>query len=208
METMSETTASPPDTAAAVRPVGSYNANPQGLSFLGLIAEDFAVHGRSLIVPGFWAIAVHRFGNWRKDIRPRLLELPFSVLYRCMYIGVNWMWGIDLSYAVVLGRRVRIWHHGCILIGARSLGDDVHIRQSTTMGLLNRGDDDSARPIIESRVDIGAGACILGAVTIGHDSVIGPNTVVLKDVAPHSTMFGIPARPVRLLRPESSKDPA
>jgi serine O-acetyltransferase len=57
-------------------------------------------------------------------------------------------------------------------------------------------------------VDIGVGACILGALTVGHDSVIGPNTVVLKNVAPHSTMFGIPARPVGQLRPNSSKEPA
>ena len=207
MDNMSETLAPPPATPAAVRPRGSYNANPQGISFWGLVAEDFRAHGRNPFEPGFWALAVHRFGNWRKGIRPRLLELPFSVLYRCLYIGVNWMWGIDLSYTVVLGRRVRIWHHGCILIGAGSIGDEVHIRQNTTLGLLNRTDDDSARPIIEARVDIGVGACILGPITVGHDSVIGPNSVVLKNVAPHSTMFGIPARPVSQLRPASSKEP-
>jgi serine O-acetyltransferase len=203
---MSETTTSQPDMTARPRPVGKHNANPPGISFLALIAEDFATHDRHLLEPGFWAIAVHRFGNWRKGIKPRLVELPFSLLYWCLYIGINWLWGIDLSYAVRLGRRVRIWHHGGIVIGARSIGDDVHIRQNTTMGLLSRLDDESAKPAIEDRVDIGVGACILGHITVGHDTVIGANTVVVKDVPPHSTVFGIPARPVKLLRPDSNRD--
>jgi len=196
----------PPESAAPARRVGSYDANPAGISLLALIAEDFATHDRRLLEPGFWAIAVHRFGNWRKGIKPRILELPFSLLYRGLYIGTNWLWGIDLSYTVKLGRRVRIWHHGGIVLGPRSIGDDVHIRQNTTMGLLNRLDDDTATPTIEDRVDIGVGACILGRLTIGHDSVIGANTVVVKDVPPNSTVFGIPARPVRLFRSDTQRD--
>jgi len=77
------------------------------------------------------------------------------------------------------------------------LRDDVHIRQNTTMGVLSR-DELRAKPTIEDRVDIGAGACVLGNVTVGHDTVIGANTVVVKDEPPHSTLFGIPARPVKL----------
>jgi len=204
--TISETTTSAAEPPATTLPVGTYDANPAGISFWDLIAEDFATHDRRLLEPGFWAIAVHRFGNWRKGIKPRLFELPFSLLYRCLYIGVSWLWGIDISYSVVLGRRVRIWHHGGIVIGARSIGDDVHIRQNTTMGLLNRLDAESATPVVGSRVDIGVGVCILGAINVGHDTVIGANTVVVKDVQPNTTVFGIPARPVKLLRPDASKD--
>jgi serine O-acetyltransferase len=183
-------------------PSGERNENPSGLSLLNLIAEDFATHDRSLLEPGFWAIAVHRYGNWRMGIRPKLVRAPLSLLYRVLFLGIDWFWGINLSYTVKLGRRVRIWHHGGMVLGARSIGNDVHIRQNTTMGLLSR-DDKTAKPIIEDRVDIGAGACILGQLTVGHDTVIGANSVVVKDVPPHSTMFGIPARPVRLFRPDS-----
>jgi serine O-acetyltransferase len=106
---------------------------------------------------------------------------------------VSWVWGIDLSYTVRLGRRVRLWHHGGMMLGARAIGDDVHIRHNTTFGVLNRHEL-SAKPIIGNRVDIGVGACIVGAVTIGDDSVIGPNSVVLRHVPPGSVMMGVPAR--------------
>jgi serine O-acetyltransferase len=67
------------------------------------------------------------------------------------------------------------------------------------MGLLNR-DEKAAKPIIEDRVDIGSGACILGDVTVGHDSVVGANSVVVRSFPPHTTVFGVPARPVKVER--------
>jgi serine O-acetyltransferase len=183
-------------------PSGASNENPREISLRALLAEDLATHDRSLLEPGFWAIAVHRFGNWRMGLWPKLVRAPFSLLYKCLFVAVDWFWGIHLPYTVKLGRRVRIWYHGGIVLGARSIGDDVHIRQNTTLGLLSRNDE-TAKPTIEDRVDIGAGACILGQITVGHDTVVGANSVVVKDVPPHSTVFGIPARPVKLLKPES-----
>jgi len=188
-------------------PKGELDKNPPGISFLDLLAEDYATYKRNPLEPGFWAVAVHRFGNWRMGIRPKLLRAVFSLLYRFLSVSIDWFWGINLCYTVKLGRRVRLWHHGGMVLGARAIGNDVHIRQNTTLGLLSR-DDESAKPTIEDRVDIGAGACILGQVTVGHDAVIGANSVVVKDVAPHSTMFGIPARPVKLLRPDTGPDPS
>jgi acetyltransferase-like isoleucine patch superfamily enzyme len=58
------------------------------------------------------------------------------------------------------------------------------------------------KPIIEDRVDIGCGAVIVGAITIGHDSQIGANAVVIKDVPPFSVAAGVPAKIIKTINPE------
>lgn len=188
-------------------PLGRTNQNPPDIGLLALIAEDLRTHDGSLLEPGFWAIATHRLGNARMEIRPKAVRAPLTIAYQVVFTSMNWLWGIDLAYTVKLGRRVRIWHHGGMVLGARAIGDDVHIRHNTTLGLANRHEY-TRKPIIGDRVDIGAGACVLGAVTVGEDCVIGANSVVLRDLPPGSTVFGVPARPVNLkanepLRPSS-----
>jgi serine O-acetyltransferase len=174
-------------------PKGTRNDNPRGIKLFALLAEDFRTYDRDILEPAFWAVAIHRFGNARMGVRPKLLRAPLSIIYRLLYKAMIWLWGIDLPYTTRLGRRVRIWHHGGLWLGARSIGDDVHIRHNTTFGILDRKDLD-AKPIIGSRVDVGVGACILGAVTVGDDCVIGPNTVVIRDLRPGSVVLGVPAR--------------
>jgi serine O-acetyltransferase len=178
-------------------PVGDRNENPRGIGLLALLAEDYRTHDRQLLEPGFLAIAVHRLGNARMGVRFKPLRAPLTLAYGAMYRLVSWVWGIELSYTVKLGRRVRIWHHGGMVLGARVIGDDVHLRHNTTFGVLNRREL-SGKPIIGNRVDIGVGACIVGAVTVGDDSVIGPNSVVLHDVPPGSVVMGVPARQANL----------
>ena len=172
---------------------GKRNENPAGIALRALLAEDLRTHDGKLLEQGFWAVAVHRFGNWRMSVRPGVLRLPLSLLYKAMFKFVEWTCGITLPYTVKLGRRVRIWHHGGMVLHAASVGDDVHIRQNTTFGVARR-DRLHDLPTIEDRVDIGCGAAILGAVTVGHDSVIGANAVVVKDVPPNSVAVGVPAR--------------
>ena len=174
---------------------GDRNANPVGIGLLALLREDLRTHDGDLLEQGFWAIAVHRFGNWRMSVRPKLLRAPLSLMYRFLFKWVEWTCGITLPYTTRLGRRVRIWHHGGMVLTARVIGDDVHIRQNTTFGLVSR-DQAHAFPTIEDRVDIGCGACILGGVVVGHDSVIGANAVVVTDVPPNSIALGSPARAI------------
>ena len=152
---------------------------------IGLFAqihEDWATHGRDWTRPGFRAIAVHRFGNWRMRIGNKFLRAPFSVLYRMMYRRVRNRYGIELPYSVVVGRRVVIEHQSGIVIHGNSvIGDGSILRQGVTLGnkSLTRPLD---APRLGKLVNVGAGAKILGAVTIGDGASIGANAVVLCDV--------------------------
>lgn len=199
MTSAAEGTIAPPRPEPPELNRGDRNLNPPGISFLGLLREDLANHGGTIFEQGFWAVAVHRFGNWRMD-RPKLIRAPLTILYRLMYLFVECAAGISLPYTIRMGRRVRIWHHSGIILHARSIGDDVHIRQNTTMGIANM-DRHLDLPVIGNRVDIGCGVCILGAVTVGDDCKIGANAVVLSDIPAGSTAVGMPARVVRRSSP-------
>jgi serine O-acetyltransferase len=180
---------------------GDTNQNPPGMSLWALWREDLRTHEGNLFEQGFWAVAVHRFGNWRMKL-PRLLRPPFTLLYRFLHKWVEWTCGITLPYTVRLGRRVRLWHHSGMILHARSIGDDVHIRHNTTFGVVRR-DHNTEIPIIEDRVDLGCGVSVLGYVVVGHDSVVGANAVVLKDVPPYSVAGGVPARVLKTLQPST-----
>jgi serine O-acetyltransferase len=179
---------------------GESNANPPGLSLLQLLREDLRTHEDDCFEQGFWALAVHRFGNWRMDFRLKVLRAPLTLIYVSLFKWVEWTCGITLPYTVRVGRRVRIWHHGGMILHAQSIGDDVHIRQNTTFGVARRGEN-LAIPVIEDRVDIGCGVCVLGNVIVGHDSVIGANAAVIRDVPPWSLAVGVPA----VARPRNQK---
>ena len=184
-------------TAAAPAGHGALNLNPPGMGLIALLAEDLRTHDGKLCEQGFWAVAVHRFGNWRMGL-PKILRIFCTPLYRFLSKVVEWTCGITLPYTVKLGRRVRIWHHGGMILHAASIGDDVHVRQNTTFGIA-RKDRLFELPTIEDRVDIGCGVAILGRVTVGHDSAIGANAVVLSDVPPRSVAVGVPARVVKTI---------
>ena len=158
------------------------------------IQEDWIAHGRDWTKPGFRAVAVQRFGAWRMQVEPKLLRAPLSILYRSLYRKVRNTFGIDLPYTVKLGRRVVIEHQGAIIIhGYCTIGDDCIIRQGVTLG--NRYlDKPLESPQLGDRVNVGAGAKILGKVNLGDDVNIGANAVVLSDIPAGQTAVGIPAK--------------
>lgn len=185
---------------------GTRNQNPPGIGFVALLREDLRTHDGKLLEQGFWAIATHRFGNWRMGVRPKLLRAPFSVLYKAMYRVVEWTCGISLPYTVRVGRRVRIWHHGGMILHAAEIGDEAQLRQNTTFGVA-RTDHNFELPTIGARADIGAGACVLGAIRVGDDAVVGANAVVLKDVPDRAVAVGVPAKVIKVREPESAPEP-
>jgi serine O-acetyltransferase len=183
-------------------PKGDHNENPKDIGFWALLREDLRTHEGNLFEQGFWAVAVHRFGNWRMGL-PKLLRPPFTLLYRLMHKWVEWTCGITLPYTVKMGRRVHIWHHSGMILHARSIGSDVHIRHNTTFGVARR-DQNREIPVIEDGVDLGCGVCVLGDVIVGRGSVVGSNSVVLRDIPPYSVAVGAPAKVVRTLQPPAT----
>lgn len=174
------------------------------LSLWQQIKEDWEAHGRDWTKPGFRAVAVQRFGVWRMTVQPKLLRAPLSMLYRMLYRKVRNTYGIDLPYTVQLGRRVVIEHQSAIIIhGYSVIGDDSILRQGVTLG--NRYlDRPLEAPKLGKRVNVGAGAKILGGVTIGDDANVGANAVVLCDIPAGQTAVGIPAK---LLKPKPTEPP-
>jgi len=172
---------------------GERNTNPPGVSLRSLLAEDFLRHGSSLASPGFWALAVHRLGNWRMD-RPALVRWPLTAAYRAAHRSVIMLWGIDMPYCVPIGRRFRICHHGGVHLGAWSVGDDVTVRHSVTIGVAGVAESTARSPVIGNNVELGPGATVIGTVSIGDGAYVGPNALVLEDVPDGATAFGVPAR--------------
>jgi serine O-acetyltransferase len=157
------------------------------------IREDWITYERDVWRQGLWVMAVYRFGRWRYRIRSRIVRAPLSFLYKLLFKFVQIITGVELPCETIVGKRFRIDHFGDIIIsGDATFGDDVVIRNGVAVGLRRTGVRGS--PKIGSRVDIGAGAKILGSITVGDDTVIGVNAVVLRDVPPNSIAIGVPAR--------------
>jgi serine O-acetyltransferase len=167
------------------------NANPP---LLAQIKEDWIAHGRDWTRPGFRAVASHRFGVWRMTVQPKILRAPLSIMYRWMFRKCRNHYGIELPYSAKLGRRIVIEHQGGIVVhGNCEIGDDSILRQGVTLGnkTLDRPHD---APKLGKNVNIGAGAKVLGAVTVGDGASVGANAVVLKDIPAGAVAVGIPAR--------------
>jgi len=162
------------------------------LTLRELLAEDFATHEHRLAEPGFWAIVVHRLGARIDRMEPAPVRPALKAAHKLLATAVDWTWGINLPSTTQVGRRVRVWHNGSIVLDARSIGNDVQIRHDTTFGPERHGD--ARKPVIEDGADIGSGACVLGAVTVGRGAIVGANSVVLEGVPPGARVLGVPAK--------------
>jgi serine O-acetyltransferase len=168
--------------------------NPSSPGLWALIREDLKSHSGDTSRPGFRALAVYRFGVWRMSIKPAALRMPMSFLHHRLFRFVRNRYGIELPHTATIGRRLTIEHqHGIVVHGSVVIGDDCTIRQGVTLGNKTKERPYDA-PKLGHRVNVGAGAVVLGAVTIGDDAQIGANAVVVKDVPAGATAVGVPAR--------------
>lgn len=137
--------------------------------------------------PGVHAILLHRMANrlWNGGLK--WLARWFSYLAR-------WMTGIEIHPGATIGRRVFIDHGMGVVIGETAeIGDDCTLYHGVTLGgtTWQKG---KRHPTLESGVIIGAGAKVLGPITLGAGAKVGSNAVVVKDVPAGATAVGIPAR--------------
>ncbi len=164
------------------------------------IRQDLRAHGGDWGAQGFWALVVYRFGRWRYGVRPAPLRKLLSFVYKVLFKYIQIVAGIELPCEAQIGRNFVIDHFGGIVVsGYARFGDNCRIRNGVTIGLKRT--TEVYAPVFGDNVDIGAGAKILGRITIGNNVVIGANAVVLIDVPDDSIAVGVPAtiKPRRLL---------
>ncbi|WP_309079711.1 serine O-acetyltransferase EpsC [Zhihengliuella sp.] len=174
---------------------------------VGARAHDPAARGdveNFLAYSGLHAIWFHRVAHrlWQ---RPEL-RLPARLLSQF----ARFLTGIEIHPGATIGRRFFIDHGSGVVIGETAeVGDDVMLYHGVTLGGRSLAKT-KRHPTIGDRVVIGAGAKVLGPITIGADSAIGANAVVVKDAPPHSIVTGIPAvnRPRRPEEHKPAVDPA
>ncbi len=137
--------------------------------------------------PGVHAVWGHRISHWLWHRGARLAARAFAELTRILT-------GVDIHPGAVLGAGLFIDHATGVVIGETAkVGDDVTLYQGVTLGGTGR-DTGKRHPTVGDRVTIGAGAKVLGPITVGEDSRIGANAVVIKPVPPGSVVVGVPGQ--------------
>ncbi|NTU84942.1 MAG: serine O-acetyltransferase [Chloroflexales bacterium] len=148
-----------------------------------------------LLYPGLHAIMLHRLANavWRRGV-------PF--LPRFISQLSRFLTGIEIHPGARIGCGFFIDHGMGVVVGETAeIGDWVMLYQGVTLGGTGK-QKGKRHPTLEDNVVVGVGAIILGAITIGEGARVGGGAVVVKDVPPHTTAVGVPARIV------ATRDPA
>ncbi|RPI80347.1 MAG: serine O-acetyltransferase [Chloroflexi bacterium] len=148
---------------------------------------------------GLHAVWAHRIAHWFWKQNLKFLGRLISQVAR----GFT---GIEIHPGAQIGPELFIDHGMGVVIGETAeIGEKVTLYHGVTLGgtSLNKG---KRHPTIGNRVTIGAGAKVLGAITIGDDSRIGANSVVVKSVPTNSVVVGIPGQIVRRSRPHTESD--
>ena len=147
--------------------------------------------------PGVQALLAHRVAHGLHEMGVPLVPRSLSLVSRALT-------GIEIHPAARIGQGFFIDHGAGVVIGETAeIGDDVTLYQGVTLGGTGFATG-KRHPTLEDNVTVGAGAKLLGAITVGHGAKVGANTVVIQDVPPNTTVVGNPGHPVRVegRRPE------
>jgi serine O-acetyltransferase len=140
-----------------------------------------------LCYPGFHAIILHRFSHFLWKHHCKLIARLISHINR-------FLTGIEIHPGAIIGERFFIDHGMGVVIGETAeIGNDVLIYHGVTLGGVSLKKE-KRHPTIGNNVIIGAGAKILGPITVADNAKVGANTVVVRDVPPSTTVVGIPGR--------------
>ena len=156
---------------------------------VAFLAKDPAAKSRweiLLLYPGVKAVVMHRIAH-------ALWQAEWWFCARAVSEFARFLTGIEIHPAATIGRRLVIDHGMGVVIGETAvIEDDVLIYQGVTLGgrTLSKM---RRHPTVKSGVTIGAGASVLGAITIGARAQIGGGALVLKDVSPDAVAIGVPA---------------
>ena len=143
-----------------------------------------------LCYPGFWALLMHRVSHW-------LWIHSFKLLARMNSNLARFLTGIEIHPGATFGKRVFIDHGMGVVVGETAIvGDDVLLYQGVILGGTST-EKTKRHPTVERGVIVGAGAKVMGNITIGEYSKMGTGAVVLKDVPSQSTCVGVPGRIVK-----------
>ena len=143
-----------------------------------------------LLYPGLHAVMWHRFSHF-------LHRHKWFFLARTISQIVRFFTGIEIHPGAVIGKGLLIDHGMGVVIGETAeIGDDCTIYQNVTLGGTGK-DCGKRHPTIGNNVMIGTGAKVLGPFTVGDNSKIAANAVVLTEIPPDSTCVGVPARIVK-----------
>ena len=132
-----------------------------------------------------WAIAVYRFGQFARARGSR----AGVALHRALILVSQILTGIEISSRASIGPGLRIHHAGPVVIGHARLGAECTLRVGNIIGTTKSGE----WPVLGDRVALGAGAQVLGGVTIGENVTVGALSLVVKDVPANTVVVGIPA---------------
>ena len=147
-----------------------------------------------LAYPGVHALIVHRFVY-------RLNRIQTPILPRVMSHFMRFLTGIEIHPGALIGRRCFIDHGMGVVIGETTIiGDECHLYQGVTLGGTSTLQE-KRHPTLEEGVVVGAGAKIIGAVTIGAQARIGAGAVVVSSVPAKATVVGVPGHVVAFTVP-------